>query len=163
MKTVGNNSSVILTRSATNQLFRLLFPPICAGCDIHVAEPGTLCGACWSRVRFIEKPCCPVLGIPFSHDLGAEILSAEAIADPPPFRRARSVAAHEGVIRDMVHRLKYNDRTDLGAWMARWMAAGRQGTCWTIAILSCLCRCMRGVSGFAGSTNPQNLPAIWRA
>ncbi len=86
-----------------------------------------MCGACWSRVRFIEKPCCPVLGIPFSHDLGAEILSAEAIADPPPFRRARSVAAHEGVIRDMVHRLKYNDRTDLGPWMARWMLrAGRE-------------------------------------
>ena len=119
MKTVGTTAA-LLTRSATNQLFRLLFPPICAGCDIHVAEPGTLCGACWSRVRFIEKPCCPVLGIPFSHDLGAEILSAEAIADPPPFRRARSVAAHEGVIRDMVHRLKYNDRTDLGPWMARF-------------------------------------------
>jgi ComF family protein len=81
----------------------------------------TLCGTCWGNVRFIEKPYCPVLGIPFSHDLGAEILSAEAIADPPPFRRARSVAVHEGVIRDMVHRLKYNDRTDLGPWMARWM------------------------------------------
>ncbi len=50
-----------------------------------------------------------------------EILSAEAIADPPPFYRARSVAMHEGVIRDMVHRLKYNDRTDLGPWMARWI------------------------------------------
>lgn len=50
-------------------------------------------------MRFIEKPYCPVLGIPFSHDLGAEILSAEAIADRPPFRRARFVAVHEGVIR----------------------------------------------------------------
>lgn len=120
MKTVGTTARRV-TRAATNQLFRLLFPPVCASCDRHVAEPGTLCGPCWSRVRFIEKPYCPVLGIPFSHDLGAEILSAEAIADPPPFRRARSVAMHEGVIRDMIHRLKYNDRTDLGPWMARWM------------------------------------------
>ncbi len=120
MKTVGTTAR-LFTRAVTNQLFGLLFPPVCAGCDRHVAEPGTLCGACWSRVRFIEKPYCPVLGIPFSHDLGAEILSAEAIADPPPFRRARSVAVHEGVIRDMVHRLKYNDRTDLGPWMAGWM------------------------------------------
>jgi len=119
MKTVGATARRF-TRSVTNQLFGVLFPPVCAGCDKHVAEPGTLCGTCWSKVRFIEKPY-PVLGIPFSHDLGAEILSAEAIADPPPFRRARSVAAHEGVIRDMVHRLKDNDRSDLGPWMARWM------------------------------------------
>ncbi len=119
-KTIGATIS-LFARSATDGLFGLLFPPVCAGCDKHVAEPGSLCGQCWSKVRFIEKPYCPVLGIPFSHDLGAEILSAEAIAEPPPFRRARSVAVHEGVIRDLVHRLKYNDRTDLGPWMAGWM------------------------------------------
>ena len=125
MKTIGKTIGTTLrlfSRSVTNELFGMLFPPICAGCDKHVAQPGTLCGACWRQVRFIEKPYCPVLGIPFSHDLGAEILSAEAIADAPPFERARSVAVHEGVIRDMVHRLKYNDRTDLGPWMAGWMA-----------------------------------------
>jgi ComF family protein len=120
MKTVGRAAGV-LTRNLAQQLFGLMFPPVCAGCEKHVAQPGSLCGQCWSKVRFIEKPYCPVLGIPFSHDLGAEILSAEAIAEPPPFRHARSVAVHEGVIRDMVHRLKYNDRTDLGPWMAGWM------------------------------------------
>jgi ComF family protein len=109
-------------RIVTNRLFMLLFPPSCAECQSLVCEPGSLCAACWSKVRFIEKPYCPVLGIPFSHDLGAEILSAEAIADPPPFRRARSVAVYEGAISTMVHRLKYSDRTDLGPWMARWMA-----------------------------------------
>ncbi|MFJ7355617.1 ComF family protein [Phyllobacterium sp. NPDC097923] len=109
-------------RIVTNRLFMLLFPPVCAECQSLVCEPGSLCAACWSKVRFIEKPYCPVLGIPFSHDLGAEILSAEAIADPPPFRRARSVAVHEGAISTMVRQLKYSDRTDLGPWMARWMA-----------------------------------------
>jgi len=93
MKTVGETAR-LLTRNVTQQLFGLLFPPVCAGCDRHVTEPGSLCGQCWSKVRFIEKRYCPVLGIPFSHDLGGEILSAEAIADPPPFRRARSVAVH---------------------------------------------------------------------
>ncbi|EJM99217.1 ComF family protein [Phyllobacterium sp. YR531] len=130
MKTIGKNIRTSLgglARSAARELFGVLFPPVCAGCDKHVAEPGSLCGTCWSKVRFIEKPYCPVLGIPFSHDLGAEIHSAEAIADPPPFTRARSVAVYDGVIRDMVYRLKYNDRTDLSRWMAGWMArAGRE-------------------------------------
>lgn len=130
MKTIGKNvytSLGIFTRNVVRELFNVLFPPVCAGCDKHVAEPGSLCGTCWSNVRFIEKPYCPVLGTPFSHDLGSEILSAEAIADMPPFARARAVAIYDGVIRDMVHRLKYNDRTDLSRWMARWMArAGRE-------------------------------------
>jgi ComF family protein len=130
MRTMGKNIRVglsVFTRTAAHELSGVLFPPICAGCDTKVAEPGALCGACWSKVRFIEKPYCPVLGTPFSHDLGAEILSAEAIADRPPFARARSVAVYEGVVRDLVHRLKYNDRTDLSRWMAGWMArAGRE-------------------------------------
>lgn len=130
MKTIGKTvrtSFGIFARTAMRELFNVLFPPVCAGCDRHVAEPGSLCGACWSKVWFIEKPYCPVLGTPFSHDLGPEILSAEAIADMPPFARARAVAIHDGVIRDMVHRLKYNDRTDLSRWMAGWMArAGRE-------------------------------------
>src|SRR4029453_14878152 len=29
--------------------------------------------------------------------------------------------AYSGVARQIVHRLKYNDRTDLAPWMARWM------------------------------------------
>ncbi|MEK1886782.1 MAG: ComF family protein [Phyllobacterium sp.] len=114
-------TALCLARSIMRQISGLLFPPVCSGCERLVAEPGSLCGSCWSNVRFIEKPYCPVLGTPFSHDLGSEIVSAEAIADPPPFGRARSVAVHEGVIAEMVHRLKYNDRTDLGPWMARWM------------------------------------------
>jgi ComF family protein len=85
------------------------------------AAPGTLCGKCWSGLRFIEKPYCAVMGTPFAHDLGEGALSAEAIADPPPFRRARAAVIHDGVPRHMVHGLKYRDRTDLAPWMARWM------------------------------------------
>lgn len=61
------------------------------------------------------------MGTPFSHDMGEGFLSAEAIANPPPFERARAAVAYSGVARDMVRGLKYNDRTDLAPWMARWM------------------------------------------
>jgi ComF family protein len=99
----------------------LLFPPACAGCRRQVAEPGTLCGECWPKLRFLEKPWCPVMGTPFSHDMGEGFLSAEAIANPPPFERARSAVVYTGVARQMVQRLKYNDATHLAPWMARWM------------------------------------------
>ena len=84
-------------------------------------QPGALCGACWPKLRLLERPWCPVMGTPFTHDMGEGFLSAEAIANPPPFERARAAVAYSGVARQMVQGLKYSDRTDLAPWMARWM------------------------------------------
>ena len=52
---------------------------------------------------------------------GRRIPSAEAIANPPPFDRARAAVAYSGVARQMVQTLKYSDGTGLAPWMARWM------------------------------------------
>lgn len=100
---------------------RMLFPPVCAGCQRHVAQPGVLCAACWPSLRFLEKPWCAVMGTPFIHDMGEGFLSAEAIADPPPFARSRAAVAYTGVARRMAQALKYSDRPELAPWMARWM------------------------------------------
>lgn len=62
-----------------------------------------------------------MMGTPFDHDMGPDFLSGEAIADPPPFRRARAAVVYSGVARRMVQGLKFADRTDLAPWMARWM------------------------------------------
>ncbi len=99
----------------------LLFPPVCAGCRRIVSEPGTLCARCWPELRFLERPWCEVMGTPFSHEMGEGMLSAAAIANPPPFDRARSAVSYDGVARRMVQGLKYRDRTDLAPWMAGWM------------------------------------------
>ncbi len=100
---------------------RIAFPPVCVGCRRIVAEPGTLCPQCWLDLRHLERPWCAVFGTPFSHDMGTGFLSAAAIADPPPFDRARAAVAYDGVARRIVQNLKYRDRTDLAPWMAGWM------------------------------------------
>ena len=110
-----------LARTAFRWPARLLFPPVCAGCRRYVSQPGVLCGQCWPKLRLLERPWCPVMGTPFSHEMGEGFLSAEAIADPPRFQRARAAVAYTGVARQMVQGLKYQDRTDLAPWMARWM------------------------------------------
>jgi len=107
-------------------LVDLVLPPQCLACTRPVGIEGGLCPACWSRLRLIERPFCATLGTPFAYDLGEGALSAEAIADPPPFERCRAVAVFDDVARNLVHGLKYRDRLDLAAWMAGWMArAGR--------------------------------------
>ena len=45
-------------------------PPLCLMCDSHVAEPGGVCATCWQELRHVSQPRCPVMGTPFSVDLG---------------------------------------------------------------------------------------------
>ncbi|MBN8997130.1 MAG: ComF family protein [Rhizobiales bacterium] len=104
----------------------LAMPPNCLACGRRVAADGALCPACWGTLRLIEKPYCAQLGIPFAYDLGPNVLSAEAIADPPPFERCRAVAAYDDVSRKLVHGLKYRDRQELARWMGVWMARAGQ-------------------------------------
>ncbi len=98
-----------------------LFPPSCLVCHVVTSRTGTLCPSCWNKVKFIERPFCEVMGTPFGIDQGEGVLSGDAIANPPPYRRARSVVAYGDAAKKLVHLLKYNDRTDLAPWMAEWM------------------------------------------
>jgi len=100
-----------------------LYPPTCLACRAATGAAGALCAGCWRSMRFIERPFCDRLGTPFEQDLGEGLLSPQAIADPPVFRRARAVARFEdGPARRLVHRLKYSDRGELAAPLGAWMA-----------------------------------------
>ncbi|PTM96601.1 ComF family protein [Mycoplana dimorpha] len=119
-------------KNAAATVIDFIYPPACPGCQVLLGRHAGVCAACWSSLRFIERPYCEVLGAPFSHDLGPGILCADAIADPPPFSWLRTAVAHDGLARTLVHSLKYRDRTDLAPMMAGWMvraADGLVGTC----------------------------------
>src|SRR5436190_18411371 len=115
-------------RSLFEVVARVALPQVCASCREPVGGEG-LCAACWAKVAFIAPPYCERLGIPFSYDPGPGVLSMEAIADPPAYRRARAAVRFDDVARALVHALKYGDRLDLAPMMGRWMAtAGRSLT-----------------------------------
>ncbi len=102
-------------------LLDLIYPPTCLDCGAPVGTHGTLCPGCFASLRPITAPYCPVLGLPFEISLGPTALSAEAIADPPPFDRARSAVIYNEVARAIVSRLKYGDRPELAGFCARLM------------------------------------------
>jgi len=113
-------------QGALKSLLGLLYPPTCLACQAATGEPHSLCAACWSGVRFIERPFCERLGTPFAVDLGQPLLSPAATADPPVFGRARAGAEYEGTASLLVHRLKYNDHLELAQALGGMMArAGR--------------------------------------
>ncbi len=111
------------SRLIVNATLDFLLPPRCPACESRVDIQHALCAECWAKTTFFEKPWCDRLGTPFSYDVGEEAWSPRAIAAPPVYGRLRSVAAHTGAARRLVHGLKFAGRRDLakpmGAWMVR--------------------------------------------
>jgi ComF family protein len=113
-------------RAVLRTALDLALPPLCPACREPV-EGRALCPGCWSKLSFITRPYCERLGIPFVYDPGPGILSMEAIADPPAYRRARAAVRFDEISRALVHALKYGDRLDLAPMMGQWVSqAGRE-------------------------------------
>jgi ComF family protein len=102
-------------------LLDTLYPPACLSCDAPVGSADALCSDCFRALRPITDPMCPVLGIPFEVSLGPGVLSAEAIADPPPYDRSRSAVIYNAAALALVGKLKYGDRPELARFCARLM------------------------------------------
>jgi ComF family protein len=107
-------------------LVDVVTPPKCLICRKSVQSGASLCQACWQKMTYLEDPVCDVLGLPFAYDQGEGILSAAALADPPPWDRARAAVVFDDSSKLLVHALKYRDVPEAGLFMARMMArAGR--------------------------------------
>ncbi len=111
-------------RRAWLGLVDFLTPPKCLSCHEALGEGASLCPDCWTKLNFIEAPVCDVLGTPFSYDPGAGAISPAALAEPPPWSRARAAVAYDENSRKLVHALKYGDRMEAGIFMAAQMARG---------------------------------------
>ena len=103
-----------------------LLPPQCLSCRERVMEPAALCARCWRDLSFLTEPCCDRRGIPFAYDPGEGIVSAAALANPPVWDRARGAVRFDDRSRRLVHDLKYRDRHEVAALMARLMAVAGQ-------------------------------------
>ena len=103
-----------------------LLPPVCLGCHKPLGGHDALCAHCWRSIDFIRAPLCDRLGIPLPYDTGGTIVSAAALADPPVYDRARAAAHFDGVVRDLVHKLKYADQHDGRRLLGRWLSAAGQ-------------------------------------
>lgn len=104
-----------------------LVPPACVACRQPLASHNALCPDCWLQVDFIRPPLCDRLGIPLPYGLETPMISARAAADPPVYNRARAVASHGGVMRELAHRLKYGDQQHVAPLLGRLLQdAGRE-------------------------------------
>lgn len=123
----GVSAAPGLFRRALGALSDLVMPPACLVCREPIGAHDALCARCWRGIDFIRPPLCDRLGMPLPFDTGGVTVSAAATADPPPYDRARAVAAHDGAIRTLVHALKFHDRHDVRRRLGKWLVeAGRE-------------------------------------
>lgn len=98
----------------------ILYPPKCFSCNVKVSFHGVLCESCWGKVEFIEKPCCLKCSIP----LPASYLGGfceRCNRTKYSFDRNISVVRYEGMMKEIVHDFKFNDKTHLAKVMSRYM------------------------------------------
>lgn len=105
----------------------LALPPLCIACRKPLDTHGVLCPPCWSGIEFIRPPVCARLGTPLPFAAADEALSSAALSDPPLFRKARAAAVFSGVMRQLIHDLKYHDRHESVAFLAKLLRDAGSG------------------------------------
>lgn len=127
----GGNAIAGLTRNWSRKAARasldVLFPPLCTACHARVGEAHALCGACWSKISFLDGPCCLCCGFPFEIDTGPDTLCAACHAKPRHFDRARSLLSYDEGSKDLILAFKFADRLDHAPAFARWLERSGSG------------------------------------
>jgi len=108
-------------RRVAGAIADLVMPPLCLSSHAPLTSHHALCPSCWASIDFIRAPLCDRLGLPMPFDTGGTMVSAAATADPPEYDRARAVGRFDGVMRDLVHDLKFRDRHDARRLFGRWL------------------------------------------
>ena len=98
---------------ASNRLLALFYPEICQICRDHRATYAEcyLCEACRRGkhgIKPVEPPFCECCGLPFHGDITVQFECANCREQQLHFRSARSAVEFSGVIKEVIHRYKYN-------------------------------------------------------
>jgi len=124
-------------RAAGNELWRrtreaalsLFYPSHCPVCEVETPDPGRLCGECLAKARRISEPFCQRCSEPFEGSISGEFTCANCRDRRFHFVCAAAAYRGQGVVRDLIHRFKYNRhfylRHQLTAWLGEGLADAR--------------------------------------
>ncbi len=113
-------SGSTLLKNAWGALATLLYPPHCVHCGADIPEGEHLCQACLEGVKRIERPFCEVCSQPFDGALEDGFTCSNC--RPFSFSCAVSVCSSRGVVRELLHRFKYEGERRLRRPLGRWLA-----------------------------------------
>ena len=103
--------------------------PACLSCAEVLDRPtrSAVCDRCWRNLRLYVPPLCATCGAPGSSPAPGGLVPSpsrarcpgcDGIALPDGVTSLRAIGPYEGVLRDLVHALKYERRRSLAALLA---------------------------------------------
>src|SRR5262245_27518303 len=87
----------------------IVLPPRCLACGAIVADPGSLCAACWPEMGFIGDPVCAVCGLPLAEQGSPDMRCGDCLRVPPEFDRARAALRYDERSSPLILRFKHAD------------------------------------------------------
>lgn len=112
----------------------MVYPRNCQFCTVPLPEnaPGVVCASCLAGAKRIVEPFCRQCALPFAGKLDEPFVCGYCRELKFHFSRAVAACRAEGVVRDCVHRLKYNREMYYAPHLVEWLvAAGREWVDWS--------------------------------
>ena len=121
-----------ILHNAGNALLDLLYPPHCAICLCDTAAGDHLCAACRKQAPVIAAPFCQTCSEPFSGQIEGAFSCPNCRERHFLFHCAVARRHGRGVVRELIHRFKYNRKVHLrhvlGDWLEETLADPRLQT-----------------------------------
>jgi competence protein ComFC len=94
----------------------LLYPRVCAGCERGgvVAGRAGLCELCEEELKPVVAPMCEKCGEPYAAEVSGPFQCSNCVGRDLSFDFAVAAYRGEGLVREMIHRFKYQHAHHLG-------------------------------------------------
>ena len=102
----------------------LLYPPHCAMCGLDTDSGVHLCSTCAAQAKRIKPPFCHQCSQPFDGAIEGKFVCFNCRERKPHFDCAVARYRSTGVVREFIHRFKYNNHFYLRHPLADWMTEG---------------------------------------
>lgn len=115
-------TATLLDATSTAAL-SLLYPPHCASCKVETPPGCHLCTECAAQIRGIMEPFCKRCSQPFDGAIEGPFTCSNCRDRRFHFQCAVSCFRSEKVVREFVHRFKYEGHFHLRHQLADWLEA----------------------------------------
>jgi competence protein ComFC len=113
-----------LLRHATEAALSLFYPPHCANCGEDTPKDVFVCPKCAEQAKRIEPPCCRQCSQPFEGAITGEFTCGDCHGRGFHFDCAVASFRAKGIVREFIHRFKYQRERFLRHPLAEWAALG---------------------------------------
>jgi competence protein ComFC len=98
----------------------LIFPPRCVICKNKSSR--IICENCLGKAVYLKPPFCGICGKPWDKYFEGS-LCEDCAREGAPFTLARSVALYDGMLKEAIHKFKFDGKRKLAPYLGKFLVA----------------------------------------